>query len=705
MAVVTSRILPNLTPIFIVADHASDPWSRPWGATRREEGWAYPAYYPFGAWAARDLLTFPGIVFDESAQERLRELDEAAKGVQAAEEALAAGRHTELPVPSGHRFYGPPPFFHQTYGAARIYHCFREWMLWEMGTGKTRAVIEGVRLLRRKGPGKLLVIAPTVVLPTWERQVREYTQDELKCLLWRGEAEDLAEMPERAKGADVVVATYARVRMAFEFDLAVEDLLKERPLVLEAKLAQLFLSDPAWAARVSAAVKQAQRIGHHVSDNPFTRLDYTELVLDESHVIGNFESGQTQAVLALTGRASRRILLTGTGADHPAKVYPQLMALAPGLMPLTWRQFQDRHMKRSVTKKYIVTGFMNLHELNEKVNSVASRMLKKDCLDLPELSVVAVALKMGRKQRARQNEIGEEMKATGEGLFRDSQPGKRRLPVLQDVEELGEPEPGNEVLMTMAHGAMRLIKVQQLISGFLVQGKNHAICDACQYMAGCVEAKIRPYTKKCAVVQKAPPIKIIRDVENPKLDACEALLDQIMEGDSTNKLIVWASFTPELDDLERAVKSRRIGYVRIDGKTSSNVGVLEKRFQEEEDCRVVIGQVSTGIGYALPAANYVIYYNLPWNPIHYRQSLDRPHRPGQTRRITVYRLMGKDTVEEHVAYVLTFKDGVAFTLLGKIACTSCSKQEQCRANRVLPFRPGCIYQPTLERPVVTLKTV
>jgi hypothetical protein len=166
MAVVTSRILPNLTPIFIVADHASDPWSRPWGATRREEGWAYPAYYPFGAWAARDLLTFPGIVFDESAQERLRELDEAAKGVQAAEEALAAGRHTELPVPSGHRFYGPPPFFHQTYGAARIYHCFREWMLWEMGTGKTRAVIEGVRLLRRKGPGKLLVIAPTVVLPT-----------------------------------------------------------------------------------------------------------------------------------------------------------------------------------------------------------------------------------------------------------------------------------------------------------------------------------------------------------------------------------------------------------------------------------------------------------------------------------------------------------------------------------------------------------
>lgn len=55
-----------------------------------------------------------------------------------------------------------------------------------------------------------------------------------------------------------------------------------------------------------------------------------------------------------------------------------------------------------------------------------------------------------------------------------------------------------------------------------------------------------------------------------------------------------------------------------------------------------------GLGINLTAADTVIFYDSDWNPTVDQQAMDRAHRLGQTRQVTVYRLITKNTVEERI---------------------------------------------------------
>jgi len=55
-----------------------------------------------------------------------------------------------------------------------------------------------------------------------------------------------------------------------------------------------------------------------------------------------------------------------------------------------------------------------------------------------------------------------------------------------------------------------------------------------------------------------------------------------------------------------------------------------------------------GLGITLTAADTVIFYDSDWNPTVDQQAMDRAHRLGQTKQVTVYRLITKGTVEETI---------------------------------------------------------
>ena len=58
----------NDTPVFILRTEQKAGWDRVWGASRRDDGWAFPAYYPFGHWAGRDIhIIDPRMQWDEAA--------------------------------------------------------------------------------------------------------------------------------------------------------------------------------------------------------------------------------------------------------------------------------------------------------------------------------------------------------------------------------------------------------------------------------------------------------------------------------------------------------------------------------------------------------------------------------------------------------------------------------------------------------------
>ena len=55
-----------------------------------------------------------------------------------------------------------------------------------------------------------------------------------------------------------------------------------------------------------------------------------------------------------------------------------------------------------------------------------------------------------------------------------------------------------------------------------------------------------------------------------------------------------------------------------------------------------------GVGINLTAADYVIHFDPWWNPAAEAQAVDRSHRIGQTRKVTAYRLIVKDSIEEKI---------------------------------------------------------
>ena len=70
-----------------------------------------------------------------------------------------------------------------------------------------------------------------------------------------------------------------------------------------------------------------------------------------------------------------------------------------------------------------------------------------------------------------------------------------------------------------------------------------------------------------------------------------------------------------------------------------------------------------GTGLNLTAADYVIHMDPWWNPAVEDQASDRAHRIGQTRPVTIYRLVAKDTIEEKIVDLHKTKRALADSLL------------------------------------------
>lgn len=665
---VTGESLNANTPIFAIDAPEGAPAKKAWGAVRSGERWLAPAYYPFGLWAAQDLRKLhPEAAWDSTAYAHVSALELTERTWNQIEAGWTGNPNGDPLGPDsfgvfpgvGDDFFpaGFKPFRHQRYGAARVRFWPRSWFLWEMRTGKTRTMIDGMRLLARDGLfTKALVLGPPVVLPGWLEETRRASAGAWKAVIWDGTDEAI----EAAKSAQIVLASYARARLEAQAELPHPQL-----------------------GSIKVFAPEASRL---------RELGYDVIVADESHNLGNWQSDQTRAAIELSKLAARRYCLTGTAGDQPLKVYGQLYFLAPGLVPVSWEKFEEKHVVRSERMKHVITGYRGLNEINAVVDSVATRLKKRECLDLPPRTTVDVPFNLGPRQRARYNEMVAEMRGSVSPA----------LDYLHAKEGGAPVEGASETLFNLPHGATRVQKLLQLVSGFVLLGTDDAICDACPRMEACVEAQVRPYTKKCAVVQTKPPRKVLRDVENPKLELFESLVSEILAEDPTNKVICWGAFTESLNDMEAACEKLGAAVARLDGSNTGRVAEIRGRFQEDPACRTFVGMITSGIGIDLSAANYMIYYDLIWDPLVYAQAEDRNSGPKQTRPMTVYRLITSaetPALDRLVAGTLKFKGRVAYTMLEKVACASCDRQGACALDGTVPFRENCKYAASVSRPV------
>ncbi|MDR2179921.1 MAG: DEAD/DEAH box helicase [Synergistaceae bacterium] len=147
-----------------------------------------------------------------------------------------------------------------------------------------------------------------------------------------------------------------------------------------------------------------------------------------------------------------------------------------------------------------------------------------------------------------------------------------------------------------------------------------------------------------------------------KLEAFSEILGELRE--NGHKALVFSQFVDHLSILRKYLDRQEIPYQYLDGSTPPQERTKRvAAFQAGEGDCFLISLKAGGTGLNLTAADYVIHMDPWWNPALEEQASDRAHRIGQDRPVTVYRIVAKDTIEEKIVDLHTWKRDLAESLL------------------------------------------
>jgi len=266
-------------------------------------------------------------------------------------------------------------------------------------------------------------------------------------------------------------------------------------------------------------------------------------------------------------------------------------ALAPGRLPQIVEKDDSGRPK-----------YRNLDKLSSLIAPHSFRVLKSECLDLPEKIYKTLTFELTPTQKEVYKKAEEECRLVFEN---------QETPFTQLV---------------------AVTKLAQITSGYYI----HPLAEE--------------------------PVRI--DGENPKLELLVERVKKIVE--DGEKLIVWARYRVEIEDIVLALEKAGIPCVEYHGGIgkADRTDAID-RFQEG-DAKVFVGnQQAGGTGITLVAAGYVIYYSNDFSLRNRLQSEDRAHRIGQKKNVVYINLVGEKTIDEAVVGALMNKKDVADTIIDK----------------------------------------
>jgi SNF2 family DNA or RNA helicase len=246
----------------------------------------------------------------------------------------------------------------------------------EMGTGKTKVLIDNLAMLYDKGKvDAALIIAPKGVVKTWyEQEIPTHLPNHIEnvMILWQ---------------ANITKKQQEKLDSLFEnsSDLHI--------LIMNVE-----------ALSTDKGVKFASK---------FLNSHKTLMAIDESTTIKNPSAKRTKNIIALGKQAKYRRIMTGSPiTKNPLDLYSQCEFLDPYLLDFTsYYAFRNRYAEMKTMHLHgrsiqVVSEFKNLDELSDTVKTFSDRVLKEDCLDLPPKNWIKRHILLTADQR----KIYEQMK-------------------------------------------------------------------------------------------------------------------------------------------------------------------------------------------------------------------------------------------------------------------------------------------------------
>jgi len=246
------------------------------------------------------------------------------------------------------------PYAHQITALEKSWNKESYAYFMEMGTGKTKVLIDNAAMLYDKGKiNGLLIVAPKGVIGTWyNNELPTHLPDHIEnvTILWQ---------------SNITKKQQEKLETLFE----VEESLHILVMNVE-------------ALSTDKGMKFAEK---------FLSCHETMVAIDESTTIKNPKANRTKNILSLTSKAKYRRIMTGSPVTkNPLDLFSQCYFLDP--FHLNHDSYYSFRMRYAIMKTaniagrkiQLVNGFKNLGELSDKLKPFSYRVLKEDCLDLPD---------------------------------------------------------------------------------------------------------------------------------------------------------------------------------------------------------------------------------------------------------------------------------------------------------------------------------
>jgi SNF2 family DNA or RNA helicase len=148
-----------------------------------------------------------------------------------------------------------------------------------------------------------------------------------------------------------------------------------------------------------------------------------------------------------------------------------------------------------------------------------------------------------------------------------------------------------------------------------------------------------------------------------KRAACLDLIQSAIDGG--HRMLVFSQFTSMLDLLAADLKKEAIPFFTITGATPKQERLrLVNEFNAGDTPVFLISLKAGGTGLNLTGADVVIHYDPWWNLAVQNQATDRAHRIGQTRQVTVMKLIAAESIEEKIVELQEAKRELADAIIG-----------------------------------------
>ena len=160
------------------------------------------------------------------------------------------------------------------------------------------------------------------------------------------------------------------------------------------------------------------------------------------------------------------------------------------------------------------------------------------------------------------------------------------------------------------------------------------------------------------------PRVLFDNIENAgsKLKSCMELIISLKQ--AKQKVLLFSSFTSVLDLIGNELHENHISYAMLTGSTSKEKRrELVDQFQNGLYDVFLISLKAGGTGLNLTAASNVIHYDPWWNVSAQNQATDRAHRIGQQNKVTVYKLIMKNSIEEKIQVLQAKKKQLSDTFV------------------------------------------